>query len=334
MDIEEPPFLLCSVCSRWRQLALNTPRLWSTLHIWTFNPPLGGTEDFWTPPERSKQLAADSENLFPPHYATVKDWIDRSGVLPLEISINLGGHDPQIPESHNNLILPYFDILFSCCRRWKRLDLRIPSKLYTTILPSIQSLSFPKLEYLNIAFPPGDRVPLDLWKKSGIFNATRLSAICLFRFPFPPSSLSIDWSRFTQVMLVPGSNSIGIGKVSLKEAFEILRSCHRLRHCGLAIGDGPDASSPRAALPLAMLESLILIDDALQLESLIECLEIPSLQEITYFTTFPPTTSIQRRSPLISLLTITNGRVTSLTTSLQFFTLQDLLKCLILVPHQ
>ncbi|KAJ7140698.1 hypothetical protein C8R44DRAFT_236955 [Mycena epipterygia] len=64
MTAEDSPLLLGQICSAWRELALSTPRLWSSLHI--------------VVPNKSRI------NVL---VEMVTAWLTRSGILPLSISI-------------------------------------------------------------------------------------------------------------------------------------------------------------------------------------------------------------------------------------------------------
>ncbi|KAF6763716.1 hypothetical protein DFP72DRAFT_873241 [Ephemerocybe angulata] len=66
-----PPVVLTHVCSQWRQVALTTPHLWSTLHV---SPILDGTKLPFSPEYR---------------YERTKQWLARAGSsLPLDISFH------------------------------------------------------------------------------------------------------------------------------------------------------------------------------------------------------------------------------------------------------
>ncbi|KAJ4472829.1 hypothetical protein C8J55DRAFT_607537 [Lentinula edodes] len=68
-SLKEAPLLLTTICRNWRQVALDTPRLWTSLHI--FLPP------------RMSDIAVSKR-------ATgVKTWLQRSGSLPLSISFHV-----------------------------------------------------------------------------------------------------------------------------------------------------------------------------------------------------------------------------------------------------
>ncbi|KAJ7615851.1 hypothetical protein FB45DRAFT_683547, partial [Roridomyces roridus] len=66
----DAPILLCHITRYWRDMALSTPRLWASLHI--FSPPLinDGTVSML-------QRMDEAANA----------WLSRSGCLPLSISL-------------------------------------------------------------------------------------------------------------------------------------------------------------------------------------------------------------------------------------------------------
>ncbi|KAF5323929.1 hypothetical protein D9611_008375 [Ephemerocybe angulata] len=77
----DAPVLLCHICSRWRKLALETPFLWSSLHVSTFVTDYGeGT---------------DVEEILKDRDERVKGWIARSGALPLSLSFHPGVYSGQ-----------------------------------------------------------------------------------------------------------------------------------------------------------------------------------------------------------------------------------------------
>ncbi|KAF5382821.1 hypothetical protein D9757_007311 [Collybiopsis confluens] len=67
-DLDEAPLVLTRVCRNWRQIALGTPRLWTSLHV-------------YLPPNLSD--VACSQRI-----EGVTAWLERSGSLPIRLSFH------------------------------------------------------------------------------------------------------------------------------------------------------------------------------------------------------------------------------------------------------
>ncbi|KAF8961082.1 hypothetical protein BDZ97DRAFT_1256023 [Flammula alnicola] len=93
-----PPLLLASVCRTWREIALKTPRLWASANIFLYKSDLRGSQA-----------------------ELVKQWLDRSGQLPLSISLtmDLPDHCQVQEESFSRL----FDVVRQYSHRWHSLTL-------------------------------------------------------------------------------------------------------------------------------------------------------------------------------------------------------------------
>ncbi|KAE9410788.1 hypothetical protein BT96DRAFT_796966, partial [Gymnopus androsaceus JB14] len=65
-NLDEAPLSLTSICRDWRRIALTTPRLWNSLHI-------------YLPPPLSRDACSR-------RIAGTTSWLERSGSLPLSIS--------------------------------------------------------------------------------------------------------------------------------------------------------------------------------------------------------------------------------------------------------
>jgi len=91
------PLILGAICGRWRTIAWSTPRLWDSISI-NFNTSSLGDK---------LQLA--------------REWLSRSGQLPLSISITAGiGRDvPPLPVP---LLSAMIDVINGYAHRWRVLD--------------------------------------------------------------------------------------------------------------------------------------------------------------------------------------------------------------------
>ena len=94
------PLSLGAICSYWRDIAWSTPSLWSSLVVRVPNE-----HDF--------------------HMATgivAKEWLDRSGQLPLSIRV--------LSKTYNKTISALANIINQYSTRWFNLDLYIPDQYY------------------------------------------------------------------------------------------------------------------------------------------------------------------------------------------------------------
>ena len=110
INIHKPPLLLGRVCSSWRTISLNTPKLWSSIYI----------------PRRIRITAIP----------LIESWLQQSGVMPLFIEINSLSSD--FPRAVLDVFIPY-------SARWHNVALFMSnanlSDLFAKItLPSLRTL--------------------------------------------------------------------------------------------------------------------------------------------------------------------------------------------------
>ncbi|KAJ7167261.1 hypothetical protein C8R43DRAFT_1232223 [Mycena crocata] len=115
MSAQETPVLLTRICSGWREVALATPALWASIHL-----PL----DFLF-----------HRNLTAP----LTQWLERSGSLPLSLSIK---GSPEWEERTLHAVKPIMDLLTQSANRWHRVDLQF---LRDEGLPYFKKIYAPQL---------------------------------------------------------------------------------------------------------------------------------------------------------------------------------------------
>jgi hypothetical protein len=336
MSPKEAPLLLGRVCRRWRSVVYSTPSLWASLHI-PYPAPL--TQPPHTNEEARRLIECDQEKL-KKHQAAVKDWIQRSGACPLSLSFicNVGA------ELHNanriniaNLIQSYLDIILSVSHRWNALVLYItPGKFFDQIA-SIHRTSVPMLKHLRLSFSSSLSIEdRQRWSSSMFLNSISLSSLDITSIPFRPNSVSSDfWSNLSYLTLdnkMSYNSSLSRNLSSIEDAFFIFSRCRRLVHCSLQIFDRPDATSPSGVISLPHLKSLSIVESCQSLSTLFEWFtDLSALRGVSYHSTERP--SNRRPSPLITLLTRTQGQLQHLITNLSYYTLADLTAVFALVPN-
>jgi hypothetical protein len=118
----QAPMLLGRVCSSWRRIAYGTAELWNVLHIAVPNPDKG----------------EEDGTLAPLRLEALKDWLGRTGSLPLHISLFAAApldegntYWPQLPPTiHDyNHIYQYAEVLMEFADRWGSLTVAVPPPL-------------------------------------------------------------------------------------------------------------------------------------------------------------------------------------------------------------
>ena len=98
--IGPPPFeiLVSHVCQHWRQVALRTPHLWSTVHMRTV-----------------------------PHVERAKQYLRRSGLLPLDIMVDTCDQEEHIKDFllFRDEFMPVFSILTPYIDRWRSIQIKV-----------------------------------------------------------------------------------------------------------------------------------------------------------------------------------------------------------------
>jgi len=111
--VKEAPLLLTGVCRTWREIALNIPRLWSSVHVVVPNPPMPTVDDSFLTEVRARSLQG------------IRLWMDRSGSRPFTLSIQMTGDFPSTSPSDEDKVRysELMDLLVRYSRRWKTLSL-------------------------------------------------------------------------------------------------------------------------------------------------------------------------------------------------------------------
>ncbi|KAF5324059.1 hypothetical protein D9611_008344 [Ephemerocybe angulata] len=155
----DSPVLLTHVSNRWRDVAFSTPRLWSTLHI----------------PLLSRLLDYSSNRM-----STIKEWMARSGSVPLSLSFGTlpVALLPTIPDI--GLLL---SVLSPALTRLENMSITLRGRRHSIFKKLIQSLEkkrrnpfrrVPKLElYIDLAAIPNARL-LTRLECDGILSALHL----------------------------------------------------------------------------------------------------------------------------------------------------------------
>ncbi|KDR66315.1 hypothetical protein GALMADRAFT_217157 [Galerina marginata CBS 339.88] len=330
MDKNDSPLLLGRVCKHWRNVAYRTPLLWATLHLPFPIPPANQGGDAHSL-KAHDQLMSEFEAKSLLHRAAIKQWLLRSGSCPLSLSFH---PTAWMLGRLVGYYQPYFEILLLFSRRWWRVEMSLRTDEYSSFFTSLSAEDVPLLQSLRIGFLPVWTLwnkPHDLnWEKSGLFKSKNLRALCMSGFPCPVQHLTIQWSKLTCLELTNSQQPWHDQGMDIPKTHDLLSQCSNLVHCALHITGLAGQTCPPGLINFPFLESLDILDRALFLEALFHCLQTPSLRFVKYHTVFWP--SSQRRSPLLALLSNTQGRVEGLTTNVEFMTVQELQECFELTP--
>jgi hypothetical protein len=232
LSATEAPMLLTRVCSLWRSVALSSPRIWTRLHI-----PLPGDPKMYSrygtfrmnddqAGEIRRQMFSKMMQL---RCRAVKDWLDRSGSLPLSLSISFPfGYESPTDNSdveEDEVVDPLFHTIRPFAPRWRHLALSMPFYIYQKLETTIPLDNLSMLRYLkgNIHFhdatpiaPQPTPVPLHIIDLPALEG---LSIYCMqltMNLRHHPNS----WDRLTDICFE--------SPVSDTDLHGMLKQCHNL----------------------------------------------------------------------------------------------------------
>ncbi|KAL0574009.1 hypothetical protein V5O48_007953 [Marasmius crinis-equi] len=145
--LKDAPLLLTTVCRTWRDIALRTPRLWNGIHV-------------YFPRQHRRHRAVQLSSLLRVRKEGVKAWLDRSGSLPITLSLAIGpdsdGPDLSDPDrlELDAVLSSFFELLVQYCRKLQAIKLTHElDELPTTIWQPLTGLTpndLPLLEDVRV----------------------------------------------------------------------------------------------------------------------------------------------------------------------------------------
>ena len=319
MDLQYCPLLLTQICHGWRRIALSTPQLWSSIHIpvpsIASGPHQWGTIYFGN---LTEEFRISTLSWLTNYATSITNWLGRSGVSPLSISL-YDRRGSVVPKEHYEIII---DSFLPFAYRWKNLDLDTYSPFLTRIAALTES-DVPLLESLtlhDITNGTSDLSnPLPLWKSSGIVKSHRLKKIDYTQLEDNIAGFSFRWAQLTDIKLWQSSYDWGAPNtnITLTDLVIVLSLTPHLInfHSEIVLKNtGPVSRSSMSSLPLLNLQKMVFCDGSVDCRPLFDLLNVPSLLHLEFL-------PINRSSitVLSSFLPQVAGTILSLTTPYSFF---------------
>jgi len=232
LSATEAPMLLTRICSIWRSVALSSPRIWTRLHI-----PLPGDPrmspnygSYGMRDDRAVEVRCQIfSKVMQLRCRAVKDWLGRSGSLPLSLSISYPfGYQPHTDSSSaedDEVVDPLFHTIRPFASRWRHLNLSMPFHIYQKLETTIPLDNLSMLRYFkgNILLhddtptpPQPALIPLhiiELPAVEGLSISCMQLTMNLYRYPK-------SWDRLTDICFET--------PVSDTDLLEMLKQCHNL----------------------------------------------------------------------------------------------------------
>jgi len=258
------PLKLGHVCRMWRHLAWTTPDLWKNVYL-TIGPSM------------RHSLAKLLPDL-------LREWLDRSGVHPLTISLlhsgwhhdindsDLGETSLEDDSSDGPVVELYtlkvvtglaIEVLDSHLSRWRNLHITAPADIFEQFYGDIQPNQLVNLS-LQI-FGPSLRQPLPNFMINSEFAPTQLMLI-----NFHLASVNICWDSITHLTL-------HISSITSEDAVDFLEGAPRLEYYEISILPRGTPFSKHILHP--RLRSLKVTD--YYIEDFLSAITLPSLEEWT-----------------------------------------------------
>lgn len=168
------PLIWMQVCKHWRNVALNTPELWSTL---SFNLSIGN-------PDLKTNLA--------------RQWLGRAKSHPLRLSL-LVGSSPW--GSRRDTVL---DAFLERAQFWQHIDLKLPESAWRRLENQDNKAAMPFLKSVTLAY--SDTMTTGSRQQIRFFESTPSLTTVHIELPMHSTSVKVDWQRITKCSMLLGLN--------------------------------------------------------------------------------------------------------------------------------
>ncbi|KAF8815971.1 hypothetical protein BYT27DRAFT_7248664 [Phlegmacium glaucopus] len=340
MSSSEAPLILGRICGHWRSILFHTSAMWASLHI-----PIPHFPESHLRLDQRLTIISKFNIDIQQRCDAIREWLRRSGTLPLDISIYSPHASPSLAFPTTPAVPPlplqaYINLLLPFSYRWRSLQLCLLSGAFGDYLRPLATLveeEIPILTFLNIYFPRSGRpVEHSVWYQSGIFKRLRRLAVSSHEWDPGLHLFPVNWSQLTYFSCL---SCKGFDATACRLLFT---RCPMLIECDIDIRP-IDLSTvdiwtlSKGIIHMPSLKSLVIRDrariandQAQALTLLFETLDAPSLANVAYKTITPA--SHDCRSPLLALLSRNGKSVRHLSMDIFHITLRDLLECLASVP--
>ena len=311
-----PTVLPSTICRNWRKMAIQSPKLWSTIPIAPPEHPYLSMRY-----EDSPHLLGDAERRWERNMARLHDvlqlWVERSKDCPLFMNIgfntiNQGARNGWGGEDTPAKVLPlYVRLIHLACsvsRRWKSVELDIlTAPNYTVIvgdLLALQAEDVPQLATISLRttkkYEHRSITPL------GLLGTLSLRSATLIHLDHPWTQLPVQWAGLKELRFGVEVEWMDMGQqvrsdihkaLGPRGILRLLAICPSLESCELAVqfvdDDDRDWQTPTSnplwkegdRVQLPHLRSLILhgLEPA---EVVVSSLDLPSLQQLRFLSSF------------------------------------------------
>ncbi|KAJ7253515.1 hypothetical protein C8J57DRAFT_1473838 [Mycena rebaudengoi] len=248
ISAKDSPLLLCTICQSWRNLALSTPRMWASIHI-----------------------VAPSNDKIERMAQTVYTWLDRSGALPLSISLIVSRSTFPRPDASSLLTA-----LIRYSLRWKRIRFILPPDQFEP-LSSLSPEDVPILEEVIVDGFDNDTGHITMSPRLAFLRAISLWSVSLnAEFISPSTPIRLEFLRY----LTFGNPGAINSHITSQSTLEILRRCALLETCAIQIyGDLDGPSTPCRMEHLRNLRVSFAGSEPIRI---FETLVLPNLRRLEY----------------------------------------------------
>ncbi|KAJ7161461.1 hypothetical protein C8R43DRAFT_1105101 [Mycena crocata] len=215
-DITTAPLLLCGVCRRFRNVALGTPELWSSLNM-NFSEP-------------EKDVHAEFSQL-------CKVWICRAQSTPLSLSLS---YTDEVHDDDMHLIISMAEIIAHLSKQWQNLNIELDDDFVELALALPMDAKFPLLEKLTVTtLDSVAELPISF------HDAPKLREVYLNRMS--RDILLLPWQQIT---------TFQVDDIPVVPCLKILRDAQNLVDGIFDIFDEDPSSSSTSMIPRMHLRSL------------------------------------------------------------------------------